>query len=60
MQAFLEMGFVYEEFADLFDRILSEIGFDKEEVFPKRFYSAAKVKLVKGEVRKMIPSVLYR
>lgn len=55
MQAFLEMGFVYEEFADLFDRILSEIGFDKEEVFPKRFYSVAKVKLVKGEVRKMIP-----
>lgn len=24
-------------------------------MFPKRFYSAAKVKLVKGEVRKMIP-----
>lgn len=54
MQAFFEMGFAYEEYPELFDKILSELNLTRETVFPKRFYHADKVKLVKGQVRKMI------
>lgn len=54
MQAFLEMGFVYEEFSDLFEKILDKVGVTREEMFPKRYYHANKIKLVKGQVRSMI------
>ncbi len=54
MQAFFEMGFAYEEFPVLFDEILSKAGFLRAEVFPKRFYQANKVKLIRGQVRNMI------
>lgn len=54
MQAFLEMGFIYEEFENVFDTILNEVGLVREEIFPKRFYHAERIKLVRGQVRKMI------
>lgn len=54
MQAFFEMGFAYEEYPELFELILGKAGHTREELFPKRYYHANKVKLVKGQVRSII------
>lgn len=54
IQAYLEMGFPYEENMDIFDSILHELGLTKEMKFPKRFYASQKVKLNKSQVKRMI------
>lgn len=51
IQAYLEMGFEYDM---LFDKVVNELGYSKEEVFPKNFYKADKIKLNKSQVRSMI------
>lgn len=51
IQAYLEFGFDYDV---LFDKVINELGYSKEEVFPKDFYKADKVKLNKSQVRSMI------
>lgn len=54
IQAYLEMGFAYEEGKDLFDIILKKAGTTKEIKFPKKYYASRKVKLNKTQVRTMI------
>lgn len=54
IQAYLEMGFPYEEGAEVFDVILRELGTTKELMFPKKFYSSKVVKLNKTQIRGMI------
>lgn len=54
MRAFFEMGFNFEEFPDLFNRILKEAKTTREEMFPKRFYSSTQIHLSKSQVRSMI------
>lgn len=54
MQAYLEMGFVYESEREIFDKVLKELGTDKGKQFPKRYYAAETVKLTRPQVRKMI------
>lgn len=54
MQAFFEMGFTYEELPEMFDFILTEAGTSRDEMFPKRYYNANKIKLVRSQIRSMI------
>ncbi|WP_251393079.1 hypothetical protein [Mediterraneibacter agrestimuris] len=54
IQAYLEMGFLYEEYEELFNRILLSLGTTREIQFPKRFYFAKRIKLNKSQVRMMI------
>lgn len=54
MQAYLEMGFPYEEGAEVFDRILESLGTTREMQFPEKFYTSKKVKRSKSQVRSMM------
>ena len=54
IQAYLEMGFPYEEREEVFDNILKNLGKIRELEFPKKFYCAKKVKLNKTKVRSML------
>lgn len=54
IQAYLEIGFTYRSHADLFDDILGRMNLTRQDVFPKRFYAATRVKLNKSQVRSMI------
>ncbi|XCP84113.1 hypothetical protein ABXS75_13680 [Roseburia hominis] len=54
IQAYLEMGMDYRKHAELFDKVVDMCGLDKDEVFPRRFYGAVKVKLNKSQVRGML------
>lgn len=54
IQAYLEMGFPYEEADDIFNKILEKLGTTKELRFPKKFYVAKKIKVNKTQVRSMI------
>ncbi len=54
IQAYLEIGFPYEEREEVFDNILKNLGKRRELEFPKKFYCAKKVKLNKTQVRSML------
>lgn len=54
IQAYLEMGFVYEDSGKLFDKVLEELGTEKKILFPKKFYMYRKIKLNRNAVRNMI------
>lgn len=54
IQAYLELGFAYEEKAELFNRVLSELGTSKEEQFPKRSYAAKTIKLTHAQIKNAI------
>ena len=54
IQAYLEMGFPYEEGEEIFDKILKSLGKTGELEFPKKFYSANTIKLNKTQVRSML------
>lgn len=54
IQAYLEMGFSYEDNLELFDEILKQLGTTRELKFPKKFYASRKIKLNKSQVRSMI------
>ena len=54
MQAYLEMGFSYEEGKGIFDKVLKNLGKRKELEFPKKFYCAKTIKLNKTQVRSML------
>lgn len=54
MQAYLEMGFAYEEGAEVFDRILKNLGTTREMQFPEKFYTSKKIKRNKSQVRSMV------
>ena len=48
------MGFSYDDEAELYNLILEKLGTTKELKFPKKFYSAKKIKLNKTQVKSMI------
>lgn len=54
IQAFLEMGFVYEEAEMLFDQVLQAAGTSREKRFPRRYYTSKKIKLNRSQVRNII------
>lgn len=54
IQAYLELGFCYEDNAKTSDKILMELGTNREEQFPKRSYSAERVPLVRSKVRLLL------
>lgn len=54
IQAYLEMGFIYQEGEQLFDTILNELGEQCEMEYPKKNYIERKIKLNKSQVRSMI------
>lgn len=54
IQAYLEMGFPYDDGEELYNLILEKLGTTKELKFPHKFYSAKKIKLNKAQVKSMI------
>lgn len=54
IQAYMEMGFLYEDGSDIFNKVLIELGTSREIRFPKRFYSSKKIKLNKSQIKSMI------
>lgn len=54
IQAYLEMGFLYQEGEKVFDVILNELGEQREIEYPERNYVERKIKLNKSQVRSMI------
>jgi hypothetical protein len=43
IQAYLEMGFSYEDNLELFNEILKQLGTTRELKFPKKFYASKKI-----------------
>lgn len=54
IQAYLELGFCYEDNREMSDKILMELGTNRQEQFPKRSYSARRVPLVRSQVRLLL------
>ncbi len=54
IQAYLEMGFPYDEGREIFDPVIEETGSTKELTFPNKFYVAKTIKLNRTQVRSMI------
>ena len=54
IQAYLELGFVYDNAESLFNSVLETMGTNREMQFPKRFYVSKQIKLNKSQVRSMI------
>lgn len=54
IQAYLEMGFSYDEGAEIFDEVLNSLGTSREIKFSKKFYLTKQVRLNKSQVRRMI------
>lgn len=54
IQAYLEMGFSYEDNSEIFNTILEQLGTTREMEFSKRFFMSKKIKLNKTQVRSMI------
>ena len=54
IQAYLELGFVYDNAKSQFDQVLEKMGTTREIQFPKRFYVSKQIKLNKTQVRSMI------
>lgn len=54
MQAYLEMGFSYEDGEEIFDIILEKLGTTRELRFPHKFYLARKIKLNKSQIKSII------
>lgn len=54
IQAYLEMGFPYEDGKPIYDIVLKKLKTTKELMFPKKFYSPKKIKLNKTQVKSMI------
>ncbi|MBQ4564588.1 MAG: hypothetical protein IJA58_08905 [Lachnospiraceae bacterium] len=54
IQAYLELGFCYEQERELIDNILSELGTSREEQFPQRFYRTEPIPLTKPRIRRLI------
>lgn len=56
MYAYLELGFSYEESANLFDMILSYLSVSKEDMFPRNKWFCKKIKLTKNNIRNLLGS----
>lgn len=54
MQAYLEMGYDYDDDTELFNSVLKELGTDRQVMFPRKFYQSHQIKLNKSQVRSMI------
>lgn len=54
MRAYVELGFDYEEYDNLFDTILQKVGKKRSELFEGRIYAPEPVKLNKSRIRSMI------
>lgn len=54
MQAYLEMGYDYDDNTELFNFVLKELGTDRKQMFHKKLYRSYSIKLNKSQVRSMI------
>lgn len=54
IQAYLEMGFPYEEGYTVFDQILEKLGTTRELKFPRKCYADKQIRLNKSQVRNII------
>ncbi len=50
LQAYLELGFCYEDERELFDSILEIVGTSKIEQFPRRSYAAKRILATRAQV----------
>lgn len=54
IQAFLNLGYVYEMEQELFDEIVQELHEKRHSLFPKTIYSEKRIRLTRSQVREMI------
>ncbi|MGN0335464.1 MAG: hypothetical protein ACI4DV_07380 [Lachnospiraceae bacterium] len=54
INAYMEIGLLYEVAKETFDKILSEMGVTVEEEFPKRVYSKNIIKRKKNHIREVL------
>lgn len=54
IQAYLELGFCYEDNQELFDAVLHEAGTSRQLQFPKRCYCSERVPLTRSQVRQLL------
>jgi len=54
IQAYLELGFCYDDNAEINDKILMELGTNRNEQFPKRCYNTERIPLVRSRVRLLL------
>lgn len=54
IQAYMELGFIYEDHSMLFDEVARALGTTKKEMYPKEYYHSKKVSLTKSSVRSML------
>jgi len=54
MEAYLELGFCYEDGGKLFDDILECLGTCRKEQFPKPFYYTEKIPLTRSQVKRLL------
>lgn len=54
IQAYLEMGFPYEDGEKIYNLVLEKLGTTREIRFPQKFFWAKEIKLNKAQVRTMI------
>lgn len=54
IQAYLEMGFPYEDGQKIYNLVLEKLGTTRELKFPHKFFSTKRIKLNKTQVRGMI------
>ena len=54
LQAFLELGFCYDDGESVFSELLSRLGTDKKEQFPLRAYNARKIPLTRAQISGVI------
>lgn len=54
IRAYVEMGFEYEDKAEVFDCVLETLGTSRHLEFPKAYYYSKKIKANKTQIRTMI------
>lgn len=54
IQAYIELGFCYEDHEELFNMVLEEYGTTKNNLFQRKIYNTCKIKVNKSQIRTMI------
>lgn len=54
LQAYVEMGFPYEDHTEIFDKLLSRLGTERIFEFPRRAYGTKRIALTRPQVDRLI------
>lgn len=54
IEAYLRLGYKYEELGDLFDKVLKELEISREEIFPDKVYRYIQTNANKAQVNRVL------